>query len=281
MLRRVICSVTVICRVSSEHLIYKLQSCCCQDTTVIYSVQSLRPADSSWHRLDLIDLYVRCYLIFLCFTVFNSSMHGIFVINGIKYYWEKQVFSSLSDTRTFNGPVYGTTLVSWYQTGKTNLDFTESRDSKCQWHQLGHMQVCTSLQTDNHASTAPLSFFCECPSCCPTNSVIALKALVISSKAYGLKNADLSKSWRCSWKQVYLAVEQFLLCYWICSGQWFCVFVSLQFCGTHTVTVITLQLWKVTRELLWTCISALMAGLSVEYLVKFIWWSYQHGRKPY
>jgi len=28
-----------------------------------------------------------------------------------------------------------------------------------QWHQLGHMQVCTSLQADNHASTPPLSFF--------------------------------------------------------------------------------------------------------------------------
>jgi len=36
--------------------------------------------------------------------------------------------------------------------GKTNLDFTEARDSEWQWHQLGHMQVCTSLQTDNHAS---------------------------------------------------------------------------------------------------------------------------------
>jgi len=31
--------------------------------------------------------------------------------------------------------------------------------SEWQWHQLGHMQVCTSLQTDNHASTPPLSFF--------------------------------------------------------------------------------------------------------------------------
>ena len=28
---------------------------------------------------------------------------------------------------------------------KTNLDFTEARDSERQWHQLGHMQVCTSL----------------------------------------------------------------------------------------------------------------------------------------
>jgi len=39
------------------------------------------------------------------------------------------------------------------------------------------MQVCTSLQTDNHASTSPLSFLqAGCPSCRPTNSVKALKA---------------------------------------------------------------------------------------------------------
>jgi len=49
--------------------------------------------------------------------------------------------------------------VSQYQKGKTNLDFTEARDSEWQWHPLGHMQVCTSLQADNDASTPPLSFF--------------------------------------------------------------------------------------------------------------------------
>jgi len=49
--------------------------------------------------------------------------------------------------------------VSQYQKGKSNLDFTEARGSDWQWHQLGHMQVCTSLQADNHASTPPLSFF--------------------------------------------------------------------------------------------------------------------------
>ena len=66
-----------------------------------------------------------------------------------------------------------------YQKGKTNLDFTEARDSEWQWHQLEHMQVCTSLQTDNHASTPPLSFLqAGCPSCCPTNSVKALKVKV-------------------------------------------------------------------------------------------------------
>jgi len=78
--------------------------------------------------------------------------------------------------------------VSRYQKGKTNLDFTEARDSEWQWHHLGHMQVCTSIQTDNHASTPPLSFLqAECPSCRPTNSVKALKA--IAKKGENGKNS--------------------------------------------------------------------------------------------
>ena len=43
-----------------------------------------------------------------------------------------------------------------YQKGKTYLDFTEAKDIEWQWHQLGHMQVYTSLQTENPASTSPL-----------------------------------------------------------------------------------------------------------------------------
>jgi len=62
-------------------------------------------------------------------------------------------------THTFNGPLSESTRVSRYQKGKTNLNFTGARDSEWQWHHLGDMQVCTSLQTDNHASTPPLSFF--------------------------------------------------------------------------------------------------------------------------
>jgi len=61
-------------------------------------------------------------------------------------------------THPFNGPFSWTTRVGRYQKGKNNLDFTEARDSEWQWHQLGHMQVCTLLQTDNHASTSPLIF---------------------------------------------------------------------------------------------------------------------------
>jgi len=68
--------------------------------------------------------------------------------------------------------------VSRYYKGKTNLDFIEARDSEWQWQHLGHMQV----QTDNHASTPPLSFLqAGYPSCHPTNSVKALKAKLITN----------------------------------------------------------------------------------------------------
>jgi len=49
--------------------------------------------------------------------------------------------------------------MSWYQKGGTNMDFTEARDSEWQWHQLGQMQVCTLLWTDNHTSTPSLIFY--------------------------------------------------------------------------------------------------------------------------
>jgi len=75
--------------------------------------------------------------------------------------------------------------VSQYQEGKTNLDFTGARDSEWQWHQLGHMQDCTLLQTDNHTSTSPLSFLqAGCPSCRPANSVKALKAIRYKSQIH-------------------------------------------------------------------------------------------------
>ena len=86
------------------------------------------------------------------------------------------VFTPGTYTHPFNGPFLRTTRVSRYEKGKTNLDFTGARDSGWQWHQLGYMQVCTSLQTDNHASTPPLSILqAGCLSCRPTNSVKALK----------------------------------------------------------------------------------------------------------
>ena len=82
-------------------------------------------------------------------------------------------------THPFNGHLSRTTRVSRYQKGKTNLDFTEAGASEWQWHQLGRMQVCTSLQTDNHASTPTRSFFTVRMLFLTPNSVEALKLLRI------------------------------------------------------------------------------------------------------
>jgi len=71
---------------------------------------------------------------------------------------------------------------------RTNLDFTEARDSEWQWHQLGHMQICTLPLTDNHASIPPLSFLQDgCTSCCPTKSVKALKTYSVKSAVLKIK----------------------------------------------------------------------------------------------
>ena len=51
-------------------------------------------------------------------------------------------------------------LPGWAGTRKVNQSvFTGARDSKWQWHQLGHMQICTLTQTHNHASIPPLTFY--------------------------------------------------------------------------------------------------------------------------
>jgi len=76
---------------------------------------------------------------------------------------------------TFNGPLG---LPGWAGTRKVKpiwilLKHETVSGSGISWN----MQVCTSLQTDNHSRTTPLSFLqAGCPSCRPTNSVKALKA---------------------------------------------------------------------------------------------------------
>jgi len=49
------------------------------------------------------------------------------------------------------------------------------KKTEWQWHQLGHMQVCISLQTDNHASNPPLSQFFYRPDALPAAQPTASK----------------------------------------------------------------------------------------------------------
>ena len=77
-------------------------------------------------------------------------------------------------THPFNSPLSGSTRVSQYQKGKTDLDFTGARDSGISW------AICKSASRSRQITTpAPhYSSFLQagCPSCHPTNSFKALKA---------------------------------------------------------------------------------------------------------
>ena len=83
------------------------------------------------------------------------------VLRGILKKYADHINTKLrkSHTHPFNGPLSGTTRVIRYKKGKTNLDFTGARDIEWQWNQLDHMQVCTLVQTDNHASTHHSVFY--------------------------------------------------------------------------------------------------------------------------
>ena len=126
----------------------------------------------------IIDFIMDADLIVSCYMHYDRGAFLLQPLTAFTFYWYACiVYTTHTHTHPFNVPFSGTTQVSRYQKGKTNLDFTEARDSEWQWHQLGHMQVCTSLQTDDHASIPPLSFLqAGFPSCRPTNSVKALKA---------------------------------------------------------------------------------------------------------
>jgi len=81
----------------------------------------------------------------VCFAVFLLRLLNFCLL----YLFYAVIYARIRLTTLLSG----TTWVSRQQKGKTGLDFTEARDSEWQWHQLGHMQVCTSLQTP------PFSFF--------------------------------------------------------------------------------------------------------------------------
>jgi len=87
--------------------------------------------------------------------------------------------------------------VSQYQKNKTNVDFTEARDSEWQWHQLGHMQVCTSFQIDNHASTPPLSIFTDWMPFLPPNQQRQSTEGQLQYKTLCIKNAPGFLQARC------------------------------------------------------------------------------------
>ena len=104
---------------------------------------------------DMFTQLNQCFVVIQKLDCPNPDVSSNYMRRFAKVRFYRKTYTRLTP---FNGPLSGTTRVRGYQKGKTNLDFTEARNSGWQWHQLGHMQVCTLLQTDNHASTPPLFF---------------------------------------------------------------------------------------------------------------------------
>ena len=86
--------------------------------------------------------------------------------------------SNKEQQHLFNGIFSRTTWISWHRTGRPFWISTKQETMGWHWRQLDHMQmICTSLQTDNHASTSSLKFLqASCSSWRPTNSDKALHA---------------------------------------------------------------------------------------------------------
>jgi len=91
-----------------------------------------------------VDYYTTMSHVFACFINFTKAFENV-------NYW---------NNNTCYMALYPG-LPGWAITRKVNQSgFTEARDSEWQQcHHLGHMQICTSSQTDNHTSTHHSVFY--------------------------------------------------------------------------------------------------------------------------
>jgi len=72
----------------------------------------------------------------------------LFLTETIEIKWTEH-----THTHPFNAPLSGTTRVNRYQKGKTNLDFTEARDSEWLWHHASvHLAPDTQAMPALHHS---------------------------------------------------------------------------------------------------------------------------------
>ena len=136
--------------------------CICINSDVRRLIVAMSRARLGLYVFARVSLFQNCFELTPAFNQLMVRPLKLFLAPDETYPPARKVIIIITCTHThthpFNGPLSGTTRVSHYQKDKTNLDFTEARDSEWQWHQLGHMQVCTSLQKDNYASNPQLSF---------------------------------------------------------------------------------------------------------------------------
>jgi len=136
------------------------------------------------------ESFLRCFETVRCRQGHASQLTTVLFsktrTNSRKLSWlmkNQTQYLTIHSNYYYTTSVYGlfsrTTWVSRYQKGKPFWILLDQEMMGWQWYQLDHMQIiCTSLQTDNHATISPLSFLqVGCPACRPTNRVKALKAI--------------------------------------------------------------------------------------------------------
>jgi len=110
-------------------------TCEVQATTGAFQYHSCSTADPAVRRWTGIVSAVLHEFLILINRHFNRVIEDV-VHCQRELLWEYCIFTSPvlgythTHTHPFNGPFSWTTQVSWYRKGKTNLDFTEARDSE-------------------------------------------------------------------------------------------------------------------------------------------------------
>jgi len=106
-------------------------------------------AFSKWHAMSPIWDFLDTMLCML----WSRSLLKLITCHT---FWS--LYTYKTQTHSFNSPFPRTTQVSRYQKGKTNLDFSEARDSKWQWHQLGYMRLHLAPDRQPHQHPTTLFF---------------------------------------------------------------------------------------------------------------------------
>ena len=93
-------------------------------------------------------------------TIEVIAVDSIYMVCSLCFYKVKYLLLLLLLLHPFNGLFSRTIWVSRHQKGKPFWILLEQEMMGWQWHQLDRMQtICSSLQTDNYASTSHLSFY--------------------------------------------------------------------------------------------------------------------------
>ena len=113
---------------------------CMQD-----DVQSVDPIDISLNQLELNEVSTACSGYWLWFVSIIAPWSKLFWFSSF-------CVSYIIYCHFVTGPSARGFRTRWHAVTSAVSRLPRSVSS-AEWHQLGHMQVCTSLQTDNHART--------------------------------------------------------------------------------------------------------------------------------